>query len=212
MNLTLIYYSSVGRKILTKQIDSDESWDVTSFYKNPEGTESERLAVYNAVKGVPKAQHLYDFPQQIVEDINFDLIDIESIPFGEAFQVKVTIENKSHQVRNISAVLSTSSIFYTGISASTIKRSQGSFVLNPEQTEIVTLKITPEEYIDKLVDHGIIKIYAIANVQETKQTWSEEDDFTLTKPTIEIQAEEVCKVGEDCFVNFRYLNIYHFVF
>lgn len=199
----------MGRKILTKSIDiNDEKgdsdmWNVTSFYKNSEGTEAERLAVYNAVKGVPKAQHLYDFPSEVHEDVFFDLVDIDSISFGQNFEVKVEMENKSNETRTISAVLSASSIFYTGVTASGIKRFQKTFTLNPQQKETLKIDITPEEYLEKLVDHGLIKIYAIANVRETKQTWSEEDDFTLIKPEVTIGAKDECKVGEDCNVTFR---------
>lgn len=56
--------------ILTKKLgptdDSGDSdyIDITHLYKNKEGTESERLAVFNAVRGVPKAQHIYHLPNK----------------------------------------------------------------------------------------------------------------------------------------------------
>jgi transglutaminase 1 len=53
--------------------------------------------------------------------------------------------------------------------------------------ETLRITVTAKEYIDKLVDKSLIKIYAIANVKETKQTWSEEDDFQLQKPKLSIQ-------------------------
>jgi transglutaminase 1 len=49
--------------------------------------------------------------------------------------------------------------------------------------------VPAKEYLDKLVDKSLIKIYAIANVKETKQTWSEEDDFQLQKPKLNIQVQ-----------------------
>ena len=200
---------SVGRKILTKRIDvtdekgNSDMWNVTSFYKNPEGSEAERLSVYNAVKGVPKAQHLYDFPDNIKEDVFFDLVDIDAVPFGESFELVVNIENKADAPRKITTVMSATSIYYTGVSAETIKKSQGTFSVNPGQKEVIRMSVTAEEYLNKLVDHGLIKIYAITTVEETKQTWSEEDDFTLIKPEIVIQAADTCIKGKDCVVNFR---------
>jgi hypothetical protein len=53
--------------------------------------------------------------------------------------------------------------------------------------ETLRITVTAREYIDKLVDKGLVKIYAIANVKETKQTWSEEDDFQLQMPKLSIQ-------------------------
>lgn len=48
--------------------------------------------------------------------------------------------------------------------------------------ETLRLTVGADEYLDKLVDHSMMKIYAIATVQETKQTWAEEDDFVVDKP------------------------------
>lgn len=53
------------------------------------------------------------------------------------------------------------------------------------------ITVTAKEYIDKLVDKSLIKIYAIANVKETNQTWSEEDDFQLQMPRLSIQVRSV---------------------
>lgn len=184
-------------------------WDVTAFYKNPEGTEAERLAVYNAIKGVPKAHHLYEFPPKEAEDVFFDLIDIDAIGFGESFDVVVNIENRSNEKRTISAVISATSIYYTGAAGAVIKKAQDTFSVNPGQKEILKISVTSQEYLHKLVDHSLIKIYAIANVAETKQTWSEEDDFTLTKPEVMVRLLQECKKDEDCTVEFRLYTIFY---
>lgn len=60
------------------------------------------------------------------------------------------------------------------------------------------ITLTAKEYIDKLVDKSLIKIYAIANVKETKQTWSEEDDFQLQKPKLNIQVLQINSKIENC--------------
>jgi hypothetical protein len=48
--------------------------------------------VFNAVRGVPKAQQYYSFPKTENEDVHFDLVDIDSIPFGQEFTVTVHIQ------------------------------------------------------------------------------------------------------------------------
>ena len=53
--------------------------------------------------------------------------------------------------------------------------------------ETLQIRISWDEYRDKIVDYGHIKIYAMASVQETKQCWSEEDDFQLEKPKLDVQ-------------------------
>lgn len=118
------------------------------------------------------------------------MIDIDTIPFGENFDVIVNIENTSDEPRTIRAMLSASSIYYTGASAFDIKKSQGKFTMQPGQKEVLKIVVHPEEYLNKLVEHSLVKIYAIANVEETKQTWSEEDDFALIKPKMEIAVDD----------------------
>ena len=53
--------------------------------------------------------------------------------------------------------------------------------------ETIQIRIGWEDYRDKIVDYGHIKVYAMASVQETKQLWSEENDFQLEKPKLDIQ-------------------------
>lgn len=56
-----------------------------------------------------------------------------------------------------------------------------------ELGETLQIRVSWDEYRDKIVDYGHIKIYAMASVQETKQSWSEEDDFQLEKPKLDVQ-------------------------
>lgn len=197
---------------MTKRIDRDDDegdndmMDITTDYKNPEGSYTERMSVFNAVRGVPKSQQYYDYSQRNMqqEDVFFDLVDIETIPFGQSFDVIVNIQNKSNDMRTINAVLTANSVYYTGTVASRLKRNQGEFVVRPGQREVLKIHVTPSDYMDKLVDHSLIKIYALAHVKETRQTWSEEDDFILTKPRMSVQSRGSSRVGQECYVQFRY--------
>lgn len=40
--------------------------------------------------------------------------------------------------------------------------------------------------MDKLVDFAMLKIYSVATVKETQQTWSAEDDFIVEKNTLQL--------------------------
>ncbi|CAH1183736.1 unnamed protein product [Phaedon cochleariae] len=209
---TSINQYHVGRKILTKKLgltddnsDTDME-DITRLFKNKEGTDAERLAVYNAVRGVPRAQEVYDMPDRGNEDVTFDLVDIETIPFGDTFLVEVAVENKSEEERTIKAVLSASSVYYTGTTANDLQKSKGTIKIKPGKKETLKLEITAAEYVGKLVDHSFIKLYAIANVEETKQVWSEEDDFTFVMPEVTITAAGTCKIGEPCEASFSFRN------
>uniref|UniRef100_T1I8S6 Transglutaminase C-terminal domain-containing protein n=1 Tax=Rhodnius prolixus TaxID=13249 RepID=T1I8S6_RHOPR len=202
----------VGRKIVTKRVGLDDDigdadvWDVTYFYKNPEGSREERMAVFNAVKGVDKAQKMYNFPTVAQQDVGFDLVEIDSKNFGQEFSIVVNIENRSAKERNIDAILTASSVFYTGATVHRLKRAHGQFKIQPHGKETLRLRVSPVDYADKLVDHSLIKIHAIASVLETRQTWSEEDDFPLLKPHMNVEIRGERRVGQGCTATFSFTN------
>lgn len=97
------------------------------------------------------------------------------------------LQNKSHEDRTIWCVLTASSCYYTGAIASRLRRAQGEFIVRAGQREVLKLHVTPQEYMDKLVDHSMIKVHAMAYVKQTRQAWSDEDDFPLHKPRMQVQ-------------------------
>jgi len=202
----------VGKFILTKKCGASDcegegdAVNITHLYKNPEGTASERISVFNAVRGTVGAQKYFDYPEDEQEDVTFTLLDIEAIMIGQPFHVDVKVENKSEETRTIKAVLHANSIYYTGVKALDIIREPMEFTLKPGQCEALVVKITPEQYFDKLVDYCMVKIYALARVTETNQAWSEEDDFVINKPKLGLQVEQPCVVGQECRVQFSFQN------
>lgn len=100
-------------------------------------------------------------------------------------------QNKSHEDRTIWCVLTASASYYTGAIASRLRRAQGEFIVRAGQREVLKLHVTPQEYMDKLVDHSMVKVHAMAYVKQTRQAWSDEDDFPLHKPRMQVQVPDV---------------------
>lgn len=209
----------VGKKIVTKKIGTDDDkgetdlWDITREFKNPESTAAERLAVYNAIRGVPRTAHqAYEIPDDEDDDVDFELVDTEPVLLGQNFDVVVSVYNNSNEVRTVDGTLSASTTFYTGVSAEHIKKSTGTFSVRPREKEVLKIHVTALEYLSKLVEHGMIKIYATATVRETGQTWSEEDDIVLKKPALDIETEQRFAVGQEGQAEFRCTLISSFLF
>jgi transglutaminase 1 len=68
------------------------------------------------------------------------------------------------------------------------------------------IRVNPDDYLDKLVDYSMIKIYAIATVKETQQTWSEEDDFTVEKPQLTVNVRGEVQVGREYGLEIQFSN------
>ncbi|XP_077293635.1 hemocyte protein-glutamine gamma-glutamyltransferase-like [Arctopsyche grandis] len=202
----------IGRLILTKlpfifdpNGDTDRE-DITDQYKAKEGTEAERLSLYNGIRGSERAKRFYAVPDESNEDVVFDLIELEKINIGEVFNVTVKITNKSNEQRTVKAVLKAGSVYYTGIKSQLVKKAEGKFTMKPKSDENVNLQITSDEYIPKLVEYCNMKIYAICTVLETNQTWAGEDDFQVLKPSIEIKLNDDLEVGKQSIASLSFKN------
>lgn len=202
----------IGRMILTKAPwifdpngDRDRE-DITSIYKAQEGSEAERLTLYRAVRSTSLAKKFYSLPSPAKEDVEFDLVDLDRVNIGEPFSVIVNMKNKSNQPRTIQAILSAGSVYYTGVKAHLVKRAAGDFVLEPQASEQLRLRVTVEDYLDKLVEYCNMKLRCIATVVETKQTWAEEDDFQVLKPSIVVKIEGDPQVGVPSTITLSFKN------
>lgn len=107
------------------------------FFFLHQGTVEERMAVLNAARyGVaPSIRYaVFDMPRPEMEDVSFDLQEIEKIMIGQPFTVTVKVQNKNtSEMRTVSAVLSASTVYYTGILAKKVTRQRGKFTLKPNQ-------------------------------------------------------------------------------
>ncbi|VVC46164.1 Hypothetical protein CINCED_3A010363 [Cinara cedri] len=201
----------VGKLIVTKKIGeilpgTDDMEDITDIYKNPFDSPEDKMAVKKAIKMVPIAQQIYDVEESQIEDVELKLFDIEQITLGESFKIAISLHNTSTEQRTISVVLSALSILYTGTTINKVKRSQANIVLNPNQSENIHVYVKPSEYMDKLSAHSLIRITAVVNVQETGQLWSQDDDFAVQKPELNIELSSEPRVDEPCVATFSFNN------
>ncbi|XP_035205154.1 hemocyte protein-glutamine gamma-glutamyltransferase-like [Stegodyphus dumicola] len=179
--------------------------DISLQYKSKEGSSEERMSVLNAARR-GGLTHIYDMPFPGKEDVFFSLKDIDKVMIGQPFQVIVEVENKSDEKRTVTSVLSASSIYYTGIIARKVKRARGTFTLRPRQKEQLGIEVSVDDYLDKLVDYAMLKIYAISTVKETQQTWAEEDDFQVEKPGLNIEIEGDIRIYRRFKVRISFTN------
>lgn len=202
----------IGRRILTKApwifdpLGDEDCDDIIDQYKAPEGTDMERIALLNAVRGSARAKRFYDVPPPEYEDISFRLHDLDKIMVGEPFAVEVHIENHSGEERQVRAALSAASVYYTGVKAHIVKKATGTFTVQPYSTDILRLSVDPDEYVEKLVEYNNMKIFALASVEGTKQTWAAEDDFQVTVPGLSVTVLDQPTVGDSCSVVFEFQN------
>ncbi|XP_076321355.1 hemocyte protein-glutamine gamma-glutamyltransferase-like isoform X4 [Tachypleus tridentatus] len=208
--LKIIRYQ-IGKLIITKKrgIDDDvgnaDVEDITHEYKNIMDSLEERHAFVNAIRRGDLV-HVYDVSQPSKEDVYFSLQSSKNVMIGQPIVVTIMIRNHGIQIRSISLSLSVFSVYYTGTTSKKLKQAKRSVSIFPSQGKTVSIRISPEEYFNKLVDYSMIKIYAIATVVETQQTWSEEEDLMLKKPKLKLEVRGLLKVGAPFMLKISFTN------
>ncbi|CAH0548098.1 unnamed protein product [Brassicogethes aeneus] len=203
---------AVGRFLLTKKPMVDDPYgnedceDVINQYKMPEGTKAERLQLFNSIRHNPLARIRWEMPHTEIRDVEFKLKNLEKVKIGDGVDLIINIENKSDQVRTINAVLSSGSVYYTGVKSHTIKESHKELKMKPQSTAQLSMTVKSDQYMDKLVEHGIIKLDAIATVKETGQTWLGKDDIQIIKPKININIPTDIIAREPTLVRLSFVN------
>ncbi|XP_059057933.1 hemocyte protein-glutamine gamma-glutamyltransferase-like [Achroia grisella] len=186
----------VGRMILTKKpfvfdpIGDEDREDITDQYKYREGTVSERIALMNGIRFSERAKRYYSLASNLASDVTFKLRELDSVPIGQDFSVVVDIQNNSDEERNIKVSLSAFSVFYNGVRADVVKKVEGRIFIAPNTSEEISIQVTASEYLPKLVEYCNMKISAMVIVEETKQSWADNDDFHIIRPNINIQFNE----------------------
>lgn len=66
--------------------------EITHEYKPVESPSPERLSVIASSRGFQRLQQYYELPDRSSEDVVFDLMDIEPIPYGQPFDCTMNIQ------------------------------------------------------------------------------------------------------------------------
>lgn len=95
-NIAIFY--RVGRKILTKNPNRDDEegesdmLEITHEYKTMDSSSPERWAVIASCRGYQRLQQYYEYPDRNYEDVCFELMDIDLVPYGQPFDCTMNIQ------------------------------------------------------------------------------------------------------------------------
>mgnify|MGYP001793337630 CR=1 FL=1 len=86
---------------------------------NSKGSDKEREAVHRANK-FSSRKDIYE--KQKSYDLIFDVDIDENVKIGKDFNIRLKIQNKSKEERNVSVTITTKAAFYTGIIAKELEK------------------------------------------------------------------------------------------
>ncbi|KAK2155751.1 hypothetical protein LSH36_232g01006 [Paralvinella palmiformis] len=185
----------IGKNITTKALSADDRQDVTNVYKFKEDSQQERMAVWRAIEEGSTRKDIYQDNE--VKNMKFDLIEKEDTMFGESFDVTLKVTNDNTDPRDIKATLTATVVYYTGVAVKVIKSETYNIMAPGNSAGQVTMSVSVDDYLEKVVDMCNIRMEAAAHVEQTDQHHCESDDFRLLKPDLDVKAPAQVKIGTE---------------
>lgn len=202
--------NTVGRYLSTKKVGSSFiREDVTELYKYPEFSRDETRVRDQVLKMSHRYAHVKQTAAANLKEgeIQFELLVPQEMAFGKDGIAKLQMTNKGNAIHNVSVSLTAKISFYTGVPTQNLHSNKGKVMIGPNQTTVYTLDLKSQDYLNKMIDDGKLKIYAHATVEETKQNWASSDFVDMDKPDLLVTLMTPgAQVGRPLVVDVSFLN------
>ncbi|KAM3840335.1 coagulation factor XIII A chain isoform 2-T2 [Vipera latastei] len=195
--------TQIGSLIVTKEVGSNKMKNITEYYKFPEGTEEERLALETAL--------MYGVKKSVTEDISSNTevdmnVVIEDSVLGSDFNVIITFQNKTSRRYNVKAYISGNVVFYTGVPKTEFKNDSFDVILEPMKGEVLVVPIESSDYMSELVEQASLHFFITARVNELQKILAQQKTVSLKIPQLFLKVPGEKVVGKDMTVIVEFPN------
>nr|XP_019566418.1 PREDICTED: coagulation factor XIII A chain [Rhinolophus sinicus] len=195
----------VGKLIVTKEVGGDGMKDITDTYKFQEGQKEERLALETALMyGVKKPLNT-DGVAKSTSEVDMDF-EVENAVLGTDFTLTITFQNNSPNSYTISAYLTGSITFYTGVSKEEFKNETFDITLEPLSLKKKEVLVRASEYLGQLLEQASLHFFVTARVNDTGDILAKQKSTVLIVPKVIIKVRGTKMVGSDMVVTVEFTN------
>lgn len=195
---------AIGHKISTKAVGTNERDDITIFYKYPEGSEEERIAVETASKYGSKPSIYID--SDMLSDVEMEVQTDDSTTMGSDVVLRVGLTNKSNEQRLVALYVNTAMMYYTGVLKDSFRKEEREVQLKPSEEIHIEMIIKYAEYHEHLIDQAAMMFTISGRVQETGQLLATQKAFRLRTPDLEISPIGQAVVGQEMRAKISFVN------
>ncbi|XP_021544682.1 protein-glutamine gamma-glutamyltransferase 2 [Neomonachus schauinslandi] len=172
---------TVGMKISTKSVGSDEREDITHIYKYPEGSPEEREAF-------KRANHLNKLTAKVETELAMRIRVGQSMNMGSDFDVFAYITNKTVKSHTCRLLLHARTVSYNGVLGPECgTKDLLDLSLEPLSEKSIPLRILYEKYRECLTESNLIKVRGLLVEPDTNSYLLAERDIYLENPEIKIR-------------------------
>ena len=179
--------NEVGQFISTKSPGSFDRLDITENYKYPEPSDDERMIHLKALRQVDHLHARY-YINESFEDVIFQLELRDDVLVGQAFDVGVSMKNKSSSKKHVvNATLRVDAVTYTNKPLSTIKTQAFTTTIDENSSEKLTMNIQYDDYSKYLAKNCVFSVSCIASVENTNFHYYDRNIFKFHVPKVDIK-------------------------
>ncbi|KAM9777189.1 coagulation factor XIII A chain-like [Neosynchiropus ocellatus] len=193
----------VGRVICTQAVGSGAAQDVTSLYKHPEGSAQDQETMARAEQYGCERDH-----SEVVEPDVSVVINSEQVPLGQDVNLALVFRNSGGKSRTVHGNMSSTVIFYTGVTSSRLKDQPFSITVPAHQMEQVLLKVPAQEYLSQLGSQRSL-CFTVCG-QADQDTLSYMKVVHLQAPSLALAVSGRPRVNQEMFVTVSFTNPLNF--
>ncbi|XP_064186975.1 coagulation factor XIII A chain-like [Anguilla rostrata] len=193
--------TTVGWKLVTKEIGRRAPADITNQYKFREGTVESEMTVKNAEQYGCRRKGPYAPPSDVELKV-----EVSPALVYEGFKVTLHLTNLSSSSRTIDLYVSGNVVYYTGVHSTQFKFQNLQAALTGWETATQTLAIDSSEYEGKLVDQGMLLFFIVGNVKETNKALITTKVVNMETPKLTIMVSENPMVGDVMTIRIEFKN------
>ncbi|XP_072259862.1 protein-glutamine gamma-glutamyltransferase 6-like [Pyxicephalus adspersus] len=215
--------SSIGKCISTKAVGSGARIDITSSYKNKEGTPEEREAFHNALLNLYGRQTVAkevdtsnthastDVPRMsrvipaFKQDISGKFKKIDTPELGQDIDLILVLVNEASSNKTIAVTFNAKVTGYTRRVMKNFSMESVSISMASKEEKEITFKIPYSKYINNLLDDEVVEVTALCKWDEAEKLLVSQV-ITLKNPSLTIKASEDAVVNKPLSVEVTFNN------
>ncbi|XP_073411353.1 protein-glutamine gamma-glutamyltransferase E-like isoform X2 [Dendrobates tinctorius] len=205
--------TKVGQLICTKAVGSDSYVNITSEYKNAEGSSEERQTYNKALRLIGLTPGFVAFsadgrprsaPSREVE-VSGEISFAGSPKVGDDIEAILNLKNLTAKPTNVSVNISAAAIVYNKAVRRKVFSQSVTVTLGPNEEKEIPINIAYSQYEDALTTDSAINVTAVCQIEN----WGDlfvENNIVLKKPPLETKALGTAVLGKPVTVEVKLTN------
>lgn len=193
--------TSVGKKVSTKAVGSEERHDVTNDYKFAEGSVLEKGAVRSALL-LAKNEAV----KVTRKDVEMEMIVGDSVVVGQDIKVMFKMKNTANEDLRATLAFTGQIVRYDGVAKAKLQKYKERVDLKANSEKSIPIAVRAGTYIKNVGDDTMLRFIGTLAVNSTGQIVLCDDIVALENPTLDLNTPDTVSVGKEMLFTVSFEN------